>query len=135
MAPTGGDIPESGTAELADSRHDAEHFINAVPSILIGLDARGRITRWNEVAAQTFGLTDAQVLGLTLVHCGIKWLTPDIEHRINSLLQSERRSSVDDFRFQRNEESRLLGLTFNWIRLPRKRRGELLIIGSDITEK
>lgn len=135
MAPTGSDRLESGTAELPDSRHDAERFINAVPSILIGLDARGQITRWNEVAAQTFALTDTEVLGRTLVHCGIEWLTPNVDRRISDILQSEKRLPVDDFQFQRNGESRLLGLSFNWIRFPRERRGELLIIGSDITEK
>ncbi|HZQ95157.1 MAG TPA: PAS domain-containing protein, partial [Candidatus Sulfotelmatobacter sp.] len=135
MAPTCSKGREPETAESPESRQDAERFINAVPSILIGLDAQGRIRRWNEAAARTFGLSDLEVLGRPLAHCGIRWLTPNLESRIAELLRSGRRGSVEDFRFQKDGKARLLGLTLNWIRLTHQGRGEWLVIGSDITEK
>lgn len=53
---------EKAEMELRDSHHEDELFINAVPSILIGLDSQGRIKRWNGAAAQAFGLEGAEVL-------------------------------------------------------------------------
>ncbi|HMK23671.1 MAG TPA: PAS domain S-box protein, partial [Terriglobales bacterium] len=129
------DARQADAGELLDSRLEAEFFINAVPSILIGLDAQGRINRWNDVAAQTFGLSDSDVPGPEPGHCGIKWLTPNIESRIADFLRSESRIPVDDFRFEKNGTACLLGLSINRIKLPHKKRCELLIIGSDITEK
>ncbi len=121
--------------DLRDSHREAELFINAVPSILIGLDAQGRINRWNDAATQTFGLPSTEVLGKPLATCGIKWLTLDFESALNARLQSERRVSWDGVRFEKNCEPRLLGMTINWINLPESGRGELLIVGSDVTEK
>ena len=121
--------------DLRDSHREAELFINAVPSILIGLDAQGRINRWNDAATQTFALPSTEVLGKPLATCGIKWLTPDFESALNARLQSERRVFWDGVRFEKNSEPRLLGMTINWINLPASGRGELLIVGSDVTEK
>jgi PAS domain S-box-containing protein len=109
---------EKAGMELRDSHHEAELFINAVPSILIGLDSQGRIKRWNGAAAQAFGLEGAEVLGKALASCEIRWLNPDIESRIGDLLWSEQRLSLDDIRFEKAGEPRLLGMRVNWIRLP-----------------
>jgi PAS domain S-box-containing protein len=126
---------EKTEIELRDSHHEDELFINAVPSILIGLDSQGRIKRWNGAAAQAFGLEGAGVLGKALASCGIRWLNPDIESRVGDLLRSERGLSLDDLRFEKAGEPRLLGMRVNWIKLPHSGQGELLIVGSDITEK
>lgn len=125
----------SAESELRDSHREAELFINAVPSILIGLDKQGCVKRWNPAAARTFGLTDTQVLGKPLATCGIKWLTPNIEIEINALLRSEDRVAWEGVTFDRDGSARLLGMTANWILLPHSGRGEFLIIGSDITER
>ena len=64
------------TSELARARGESEMFINCVPSILIGTDRQGRITRWNAAAARVFGLAEAEVLNKPLGDCGVKWHGP-----------------------------------------------------------
>src|SRR5262249_25443759 len=45
------------TTQLDRARHESETFITCVPSILIGTDLQGAITRWNTSASQVFGLS------------------------------------------------------------------------------
>ena len=121
--------------DLRDSHAEAELFINSVPSILVGLDPRGYIKRWNSAAANVFGLSAEEVRGKSLTSCGIEWLLPEIDATIQELLQTKCRVSWDGVTFRRGGETRLLGLTVDWITLPRGGDGELLIVGADITER
>jgi PAS domain S-box-containing protein len=116
-----------------DAQSAAELFINSVPSMLIGIDAEGRINRWNRAAAQTFGLEAADVLGRPLSRCGIHWLNSEIEATISDLLISPRTFVWDGMQFEKDGEPHLLGMTVNWIQNPPSGHGELLIVGSDIT--
>ena len=118
-----------------DSDRAAELFINSVPSILIGVDAQGRVNRWNRAAAQTFDLEEKDVLGKPLSNCGIHWLNSEIDSRIKDLLLSPRRFIWDGVQFEKNGESHLLGMTVDSIRSPSSARTELLIVGSDITSR
>ena len=67
---TGLGIREQNERQMQDANREAELFINAVPSILIGLDCQGRIKRGNDAAAKTFGLNKADVLGKMLANVG-----------------------------------------------------------------
>jgi PAS domain S-box-containing protein len=124
-----------GDDSTRDSHGAAELFINSVPSILIGIDAQGSINRWNRAAAQTFGLEETEVLGKTFSNCGIHWLTSEVDATIRDLLLSPRRFVWDGMQFERDGEPHLLGMTVNWIQAPGSERGELLIVGSDITSR
>ena len=50
-----------------------EGMLTAIPSILIGLDDEGHITRWNALAESTFGISRDQALGQALAECPIRW--------------------------------------------------------------
>lgn len=117
-----------------DSDDAAEVFINSVPSILIGIDAQGRINRWNRAAAQTFALEETEVLGKSLSSCGIRWLNSEVGSRISDLLLSPRSFTWDGIQFEKDGEPHLLGMTVNSIKAS-PGRGELLIVGSDITSR
>jgi len=121
--------------ELRSSHRASELFINAVPSILIGTDSAGNITRWNVAAANTFGLSDSEVRGKLFSKCGIQWLRPDMEEEIHTWLKVEKYKRCDNLGFKRREETRFLGLTV--LRVS-DRLGELpgfVITGADITER
>lgn len=120
---------------LRDSLRAAELFINSVPSILIGVDAQGRINRWNRAAAQIFGLEETEVLSKPLSDCGIHWLNSGIDSIIGDLLLSPRKFAWDGMQFEKNGEAHLLGMTINWITSSDSKRDELLIVGSDITSR
>ena len=118
-----------------DSHCAAELFINSVPSILIGVDANGRVNRWNRAAIQTFGLVESEVLGKPLSKCGIHWLNSEIDPTISDLLRSRQRFVWDGVQFEKDGKPHLLGMTVNWIEIPDTTQGELLIVGSDITSR
>ncbi|MGA2966683.1 MAG: PAS domain S-box protein [Terriglobales bacterium] len=130
------------TARLRDEKEairtahqEAEVFINAVPSILIGMDHDSRITRWNSAAAGAFGLSGIEVLGKQLTECGVQWLRPDMPDEIRSWCSERRSRRCDQVPFERNGETRLLGLTITPVRMVNGNPTELLVIGSDITTR
>lgn len=129
------DVPKLTGTDEADLLCEEGLFFNAVPSILIALDWQGCIKCWNDAAVRTFGIEKKDVVGKTLSTCGIRWLTEDIESTIIAAAQPELRGAVDNIQFQKQGSSRTLGLNVNRIKLPNSHRDELLIIGSDITER
>jgi PAS domain S-box-containing protein len=113
---------------------DAEVFINAVPSILIGLDHESRITRWNSTAAGAFGLSRAEVVGKQLADCGVRWLRPEMPDEIRSWCSERDSRRCDQVPFEMNGETRLLEFTITSVHMDAEHLTELLVIGSDVTE-
>lgn len=120
---------------LKAAHAESELFINSVPSILIGLNAEGRIIRWNSAAARVFDLMDADVSGKPLATCGIRWSVHDMDDRTRILLAMEGQGKWDDIPFDKSDKPRLLGLTTTKIRLPDTGGVMFLIVGADITER
>jgi len=120
-------------AQLRAAHAESELFINSVPSILIGTDASGQITRWNLSASNTFGLSATAVRGKSLKDCGIKWLDPHIDAEIDSWLRMVSRSVT--LPFEKDGSQHFLGLTVNWVTFADDQGVGLLITGADITER
>ncbi|WP_420237474.1 ATP-binding protein [Telmatobacter bradus] len=118
---------------LRVAHHSAEFFINAVPSILIGLDSSFRIVRWNLTATQVFGLSVEDVTGKNLADCGIRWLRDGLQDEIRSWC-SEQSTHRYEYPFQVNGKTRLLELTVTPVSVGDEPFTTLLI-GSDITEQ
>jgi PAS domain S-box-containing protein len=136
IASVGRDIGERKKSEEAlwTAHHQAEVFINAVPSILIGMDHNSQITRWNSTATGTFGLTETEVFGKKLGDC-IKWLRPDMTEEIRSWCGEQGSRRCDLVPVEINGEKRLLGLTITAVRMGDRNTTELLVIGSDVTDR
>ena len=131
------DITERKSTQeaLRRAHEEAELFINAVPSILIGISRDSRIKRWNLEAAKVLGLVKAEVIGKNLAECGIHWVRSDMQAEIDSWCAGREMRRVEALPFVIDGETRFLGLTLNWICAPEERIDELLIIGSDVTER
>ena len=138
MRSTLGDVTAGLLAEkeaLRTAHQEAEVFINAVPSILIGLDRDSRVTRWNSTAAAAFALSANEVLGKPLADCGLRWLQPDMRDQIRSWCSEWGSRRCDQVPFEKNGETRLLGLTITSVHMADGKSTELLVIGSDITDR
>jgi PAS domain S-box-containing protein len=131
------DISERQSAQeaLRRAHQEAELFINSVPSILIGIGRDSRIKRWNLAAEQVFGVSKVEVGGKYLADCGIQWVRLDMQAEIDSWCAARESRRIDALPFVINGETRFLGLTLNWITAPEKGIDELLIIGSDVTDR
>jgi PAS domain S-box-containing protein len=120
---------------LRTAHQQAEVFINAVPSILIGVDRDSRITRWNSTAAAVFGLSADEVIGKPLADCGVRWLRPEMPDEIHSWCSERGSRRCDQIPFEMSGESRLIGLTITAVFGSGATFSELLVIGSDVTER
>jgi PAS domain S-box-containing protein len=121
--------------ELRTAHQDAEIFIDAVPSILIGVDQRTRITRWNATAAGVFCLSEEDVIGKPLANCGVNWLRRGIETEIESWGAEKVSRRCDQISFEVQGETHLLGLTLNPVETSDENLTKTLVIGSDVTER
>ena len=105
-----------GAIEFAESALRAAHaeselFIGSVPSILIGTDNFGNVTRWNRAAAGAFGLSAEAVLGKPLQNCQIRWLYPEPRDEVGSWFRVENSEKRENVTFDRDGNKRFLGLT------------------------
>ena len=124
---------EKETLRLA--YQEAEVFINAVPSILIGLNHQSEITRWNSSAARMFRLLDTEVMGKPLTDCGIHWLRPDMPDEVRVWLSGGPARRCDQASFEVNGEPRQLGLTIISVHVIDQDLTKFLVIGSDTTDR
>lgn len=114
---------------------DTERFLSCVPSILIGLDPSGRITRWNSTAASTFGVDAERAMGRTLDGCGIKWLHANMKEEVHHWLEASSPSHrSEDIRYEKDQKVRFLGLHILRISSQDQTTG-FLITGADVTER
>ena len=121
-----------GEEVLRQAHRETEVLLNAVPSLLIALDANGQIQQWNKAASMILGWENAAVAGKTLDECGVKWLTPDISALVAARVQDSSSANLD-VRVEKNGVTRFLGL--NAIRLNSDGAAGILVIGADITER
>jgi len=131
------DISERKAAEeaLRTAHQASELFINSVPSILISIDPQGRIVRWNLAASVAFGFSKEEMLGRPLAHCGVKWLQENMEAEVANWCSQHASKRCDSLMFEKDGEKHALGLTIDWVDSPEKSGAEILIIGSDVTER
>lgn len=131
------DITQRKVAEdaLRAAHSESELFINSVPSILIGTDSIGQITRWNLTAATAFGLCADSVLGKPLQDCGITWLYSQTGTDVDSWFHVEKTEKRDNVIFERDGHKHFLGLTIINVGFFNPEKGDgFLITGADVTE-
>ncbi len=114
---------------------ETELFLRSIPSILIGIDAQGGITRWNLTATNTFGIDDRAATGLPIENCGIRWLHPEIKAEIDRWLATESFYRCDSMPYEREGKTRFVGLHIR--RIPSKDGEQIgfIITGADVTER
>jgi len=122
-------------AELQAAHAETELFLRSIPSILIGVDAAGRITRWNLTAINTFGVDDRSAEGRTLENCGIRWLHAEMKEEITRWLTTESIYRCENLAYEHEGKARFLGLQV--MRIPTESGGPIgfIITGADITER
>ncbi|HZQ24360.1 MAG TPA: ATP-binding protein [Terriglobales bacterium] len=125
---------QTAAEALRQAHEESELFINAVPSILIGVNGKSVITRWNQAAERCFRLSKSEVVGKSIASCGIKWQRSDMEAEIDSW-RAQVPKRYDNLAVEIDGEIHFLGVTANSVSLPGRDTGELLIIASDVTER
>ncbi len=120
---------------LRDLHAETELFINSVPSILIGTDRSGKISRWNQAAKSVFGLTRESVQHRTLDDCGIQWTGPGIQNQVENVLRTGVVTYLNELTIRRDDSHRLLALNIHPLRSHLGHISGSMIVGADITDK
>jgi len=126
---------EAQDRQIQTAHAETELFLSSIPSILIGLDGDGRITRWNPAASATFGIPSDAAIGRLFGDCGIRWLHPDIQAEISRWMLTDTLYRCDELAYQRDGSVRSLGLSIRPILSSRREAARFLITGADITER
>ena len=122
-------------AALRNAQAETNLFLRSIPSILIGLDSQGRITRWNLTATNTFGIDEISVDGRAIEDCGIKWLHPEMKAEITRWLATGSVYRSDNLPYDREGKRRLLGLQVMRIPAENGVPTGFIVTGADITER
>jgi len=114
---------------------ETELFLRSIPSILIGLNEEGCITRWNLTAATIFGLDALDVIGRKLEECGIEWLHPNMKTEVAKWLSTTNSHRCDDLAYQHDGKTRFLGLRVQRIPGNGGEKAGFIVTGADITQR
>jgi len=119
--------------ELQAAYAETELFLRSIPSILIGLDAEGRINRWNLTAAKAFGWEDHNALGRRLDDCGVRWRHADMAGELSRWLAAKTSLNCEDLAWEHNGETRFLRLLVHRMPASSSENPGLIVTGTDIT--
>ena len=122
--------------KLQAAYFETEAFFQSIPSILIGLDSDGNITRWNQAAVTNLGISAQSVKGRRINDCGITWLHPDIKGEVGRWLRADPTYRCDNLSFLIEGRTRFLGLNVHRLPPLHDNTGAVFIVtGADITER
>ena len=122
-------------AKLQSAYGETKLFLRSIPSILIGVDPQGRITRWNQTASNIFGVEDSRAEGHSIDDCGIKWMHPEIKTEIARWLATESVYRCDNLAYEREGKTRFLGLQVLRIPAESTEHTGFILTGADVTDR
>ncbi|HEY1264212.1 MAG TPA: PAS domain S-box protein, partial [Terriglobales bacterium] len=114
---------------------ETEMFLQSIPSILIGLDGQGRVTRWNLTAAKALGVSSEEVLGKEIWRCGIHWRHEDMQSEAARWLRTETTCSCENLAHERGGKTRFLGLNIRRLPAISGEGAGFIVTGADVTER
>ncbi|MBI4597060.1 MAG: response regulator [Candidatus Omnitrophica bacterium] len=123
-------------ADLLAAHTQTEQLLSAVPSILIRLSLDGRVTHWNAVAEEVFGIAEVTVSGRLLADAGIAWDAGQVLGGLSACQLADRPASLEHVALARpNGQERILQLTIVPIHDAAARLSGFLLFGTDVTER
>ena len=127
---------ETHLEQLKKAHEENTQLLEAIPSILISIDQKNRVAQWSASAEKVFAIKQDGIVGKTLQDSNIQWHWDTIAESIEACRKEKRPIGADDVKFTRpNGSEGFLGLTFNPILRNQHGSLDVLILGSDITER
>lgn len=93
---------------------EAESLLAAISAVLVGVDSRGLVARWNRMAETVFGIPAEVAIGRPFFECGIAWDWTRVRKAILDCVISDRPVEVDEVVCRRADgDDVVLALTFS----------------------
>jgi len=87
---------DSSEQQLERHNREAESLLAAISAVLIGVDSRGRVARWNRMAESVFGIGAGDAIGRAFFQCPIAWDWTCVRKAILDCVVLGRPVEVDD---------------------------------------
>ncbi|MFQ5491943.1 MAG: PAS domain S-box protein, partial [Phycisphaerae bacterium] len=127
---------ESLHRKLLRSHDRINQLIEAISSILIGVDLDGKVTAWNGAAESTFGVDSEYAVGRSLDDLALEWDLAALTRSMAECRAQNQPVRIDELRFRRPDGTeRFLGITLNPMRAGGGREVGILLVAADITEQ
>ncbi|MFZ0701644.1 MAG: PAS domain S-box protein [Candidatus Acidiferrales bacterium] len=121
---------------LGKAHEETGRLFSSISSILIGLDEKGVVTRWNASAEETFGVTAAEIVDRGLRDARIDWLDGDVWERIQRARRAGGPNRIEELRFRDGHgRVRSLALTVHPVCADAEQQAGYLVLCSEITEQ
>ena len=119
---------------ILEADTDSDRLMAAISSVLIGLDAEGRVNRWNSMAERTFGVPAEHAMGEPLTACGINWAD---RRRVEEVMFGpERDTNAGELRFRDLAgRDRLLSVRVTTLKHGTGGIDGQVVLGADVTER
>lgn len=89
-------------------------MLAAISAVLVGVDSRGAVARWNRMAETVFGIPAEVAIGRPFFECGIAWDWTRVRKAILDCVVSDRPVEVDEVVCRRaDRDDVVLALTFS----------------------
>jgi len=122
--------------ELRHIHKETKQFLASIPSILIGLDATCKITRWNRMAEEIFDIEMVDAVGRPLCECDIQWDGSAIMEHISVCRESGESIQVNDFHYTQPEDKKgFLDIAINPIVNDTDDHTGYLLLATETTEQ
>lgn len=131
------DISERKRAEheLLLAHSTTRRLLESIPSILIGIDSKARISSWNDAAQATFAKSSAEMLGKVFADCDLPWDYDRIAKGLLECVDLQRGTTLDSVRFSRTGgRPGLLNVRISLVEAEPGEHCGFLIVADDITE-
>ncbi len=121
--------------DMAVASRDIEMLLGSIRSILVTLDGRDRIRRFNATAEAVLGLAAAEVVGRDFFGLGLRFEGASVREAVAESRRTLLPVRVDEVRCQvPGLGERLLGLTVNPVPDPAGETPGVLLLGQDLSD-
>ncbi|NNF66587.1 MAG: PAS domain S-box protein [Gammaproteobacteria bacterium] len=121
---------------LANEVAHSSQVIESIPSILIGIDGKEKITQWNKAIKNISGIEAKEIVGKTIAECGWQGDTAELSAAVTQCLAGNEMMRLEDLVFKKADGSEAtLGMNIIPMRDSQDQRAGCLIIGADITDR
>jgi len=111
-------------------------LLASIPSIMISLETTGRITKWNQAAESTLGVSQQDALGGPLDALPIAWEHEHLTQAIHDCVSTLKPIRLEAVSFTRPDgQPGFLGISVTPVSGPKRSHQGVLLLGTDITER
>lgn len=96
---------------LEKAKSDMESLLKAIPSIIVGVSVKDRITHFNEYSEKFFGFSREAALGKIIAELPVRWNWVDIYEGITESIISQRPYTMNDFVYEQDGEDGYMDIT------------------------